>query len=107
MTTINNSLFTQMQNMSLEAIGKPQSNNEIISKPNNTFGDLLTRALDSVTEIHRDAGKKTTAFELGDRSVTLADVMIARSKSGIVSDATIQIRNKGLEGYKEIMNMPV
>ena len=56
---------------------------------------------------HKDAGKKTTAFELGDRSVTLADVMIARSKAGIGSDAAIQIRNKAIEGYKEIMSMPV
>jgi len=57
--------------------------------------------------LHKVTGKKTTAFELSDRSATLADVMIARSKAGIGSDAAIQIRNKVIEGYKEIMSMPV
>jgi flagellar hook-basal body complex protein FliE len=44
---------------------------------------------------------------MGDRSVTLADTMIASSKAGIALDATIQVRNKFVEAYKEIMSMPV
>lgn len=107
MTTINNSLLTQMQSMSLETIAKPQANSEIVNKSTNSFGDLLTNALNNVNDLHKDAGKKTTAFVLGDRSVTLAEIMIARSKAGIGSDAAIQIRNKAIEGYKEIMSMPV
>ncbi|WP_343816007.1 MULTISPECIES: flagellar hook-basal body complex protein FliE [Colwellia] len=107
MTTINNSLLAQMQSMSLEAIAKPQNNDNIVNNTTNNFGDLLSNALNTVNDLHKDAGKKTTAFELGDRSVTLADVMIARSKAGIGSDAAIQIRNKAIEGYKEIMSMPV
>ncbi|MGB2742088.1 MAG: flagellar hook-basal body complex protein FliE [Cognaticolwellia sp.] len=107
MTIVNNSLLAQMQSMSLEALAKPQGNNEIVNKPNNSFGDLLTNALESVTEIHKDAGRKITAFELGDRSLSLADVMVAGAKAGVVSTATMQVRNKAVEGYKEIMNMPV
>ena len=102
MTTINNSLLAQMQSMSLEAIAKPQNNDNIVNNTTNNFGDLLSNALNTVNDLHKDAGKKTTAFELGDRSVT-----IARSKAGIGSDAAIQIRNKAIEGYKEIMSMPV
>ncbi|WP_346962808.1 flagellar hook-basal body complex protein FliE [Colwellia sp. Arc7-635] len=91
MTTVNNSLLAQMQSMSLEALAKPQANNEIVNKPNNSFGDLLTNALESVTEIHKDAGRKITAFELGDRSLSLADVMVAGAKAGVVSTATMQV----------------
>ena len=47
------------------------------------------------------------AFEMGDRSVTLADTMVASAKAGIAFDATVQVRNKFVEAYKEIMNMPV
>ena len=54
-----------------------------------------------------DTGAKKKAFQLGDRSVTLAETMIASSKAGIAFDATIQVRNKFVEAYKEIMNMPV
>jgi flagellar hook-basal body complex protein FliE len=107
MTIVENSLFNQMQSMSLEAVGKPQGNIETANSSTNKFGDLLVDALNAVNDLHKVAGKKTTAFELGDRSVTLAEVMIARSKAGIGSDAAIQIRNKAIEGYKEIMSMPV
>ena len=48
-----------------------------------------------------------TAFDMGDPNLSLADVMIAKEKSGIAFEATMQVRNKVLEAYKTIMNMPV
>ena len=50
MTTINNSLLTQMQSMSLEAIAKPQNGSEIVNKSTNNFGDLLSSALNTVND---------------------------------------------------------
>jgi flagellar hook-basal body complex protein FliE len=117
-----NSLYSQMQNMSLQAMGnKPPSfdadamgvnglgNNSIgkINSSSSDFGSMLTDALKSVNDLQQDAGAKKTAFEMGDTSVTLGEVMIASSKSGIALDATVQIRNKFVEAYKEIMSMPV
>ena len=107
MNSINNSLYTQMQNMAVENIGNQKNLVPNVNQSNNSFGDLLTNALNTVNDLHKDGGKKTTAFMLGDRSISLAEVMIARSKGGIASSATIQIRNKAIEGYKEIMSMPV
>jgi flagellar hook-basal body complex protein FliE len=107
MTIVNNSLYSQMQNMSVEAIGKPQNISEVDNKSTNAFGDLLTNAMESVTDLHKDAGKKVKAFVIGESNITLAEIMIARSKAGIATDATIQVRNKAIEGYKEIMSMPV
>jgi flagellar hook-basal body complex protein FliE len=51
--------------------------------------------------------EKTTDFRLGESKITLAEIMVARSKAGIASKATMQIRNKAIEGYKEIMSMTV
>ena len=117
-----NSLYSQMQSMSLQAMGNklPTVNTDQIGvdgMPNNSvgkvnhstsnFGDMLTSALQSVNELQSDAGAKKTAFEMGDSNVTLGDVMIASSKSGIALDATVQVRNKLVEAYKEIMSMPV
>nr|WP_279287974.1 flagellar hook-basal body complex protein FliE [Vibrio cholerae] len=39
--------------------------------------------------------------------MSLSDVMIARNKSSVAFEATIQVRNKLVEAYKELMNMPV
>jgi flagellar hook-basal body complex protein FliE len=115
-----NSLFAQMQSMSMQATGNKlpavggdiaglSGSNSIgqVNKSSDDFGNLLTDALKTVNELAQDTGAKKTAFEMGDRSVSLAEVMIASSKSGIALDATIQVRNKFVEAYKEIMSMPV
>ena len=46
-------------------------------------------------------------FDPGDQDVSLSDVMIARNKSSVAFEATIQVRNKLVEAYKEVMTMPV
>ena len=115
-----NSLYSQMQNMSLQAMGNkpPAIDADVINgtavssvgkinQSTSNFGDMLTSALNGVNELQTEAGDKKRAFELGDSNVTLAEVMIASSKSGIALDATVQIRNKFVEAYKEIMSMPV
>lgn len=111
-----NSLYTQMQSMSLEASGKRfpvEGNSELVNAvaPTNNsssnFASMLKDAVNSVNDLQQDAGAKRTAFEMGDRNVTLADTMIAASKSGVAFDATVQVRNKFVEAYKEIMSMPV
>lgn len=117
-----NSLYSQMQSMSLQAMGnKPPAidvdaigingtaSNNVgkINESTSNFGDMLTDALKSVNDLQKDSGDKKRAFEMGDSNVTLAEVMIASSKSGIALDATVQIRNKFVEAYKEIMSMPV
>ncbi|MGB0936169.1 MAG: flagellar hook-basal body complex protein FliE [Colwellia sp.] len=113
-----NSLFAQMQQMSLQASGNPQSLAQldraestngmpVVNESGRDFGELLTDALQTVHELQKEAGTKKVAFEMGDRSVTLADVMTTSAKSGIALDAAVQVRNKFVEAYKEIMSMPV
>jgi flagellar hook-basal body complex protein FliE len=115
-----NSLFAQMQNMSLQASGNrlPAVGGDLegmpgvnsagkINSSSNDFGNLLKDALKTVHELQQDTGAKKMAFEMGDDSVSLGDVMIASSKSGVALDATVQVRNKFVEAYKEIMSMPV
>jgi len=116
-----NSLYAQMQNMSLgnsslqstsfEKMGNSLAIGDnaapAVNKSASNFGDMLKDAVNTVNDIQKDAGAKKIAFEMGDRSVTLADTMIASSKAGLAFDATVQVRNKFVEAYKEIMNMPV
>jgi flagellar hook-basal body complex protein FliE len=46
-------------------------------------------------------------FSLGDDSVNLSDVMIASQKSTIAMQASIQVRNKLVVAYNDIMNMSI
>ncbi len=120
MDITSNSLYAQMQNMSMQAMGNKPAAIDIntdaglgvnatnkVNQSSSNFGNMLTDALKTVNELQQDAGDKKAAFEMGDRNVTLAEVMIASSKSGVALDATVQVRNKFVEAYKEIMSMPV
>jgi flagellar hook-basal body complex protein FliE len=104
-----NALYSQMQNMAIEA-GSVSNASKLPAVNNNSgqaFGDLLKDAINTVNGLQMDSKEKSTNFELGDRSVSLAQVMIAKEKSGIAFEATVQVRNKLVEAYKEIMSMPV
>jgi flagellar hook-basal body complex protein FliE len=101
-------LFEQMQVMAQEATNQSQSiMPNVQSTSSGDFGALLNDAINTVNGLQADAKAKVTAFEMGDRSVTLAEAMIASQKSSIAFEATVQVRNKLVEAYKDIMNMPI
>ena len=68
---------------------------------------MLNQAFENVNFLQNDSTNKQTRFDLGDRSVTLSDVMLASQKSSISFEATIQIRNKMIEAYKTISQMQI
>ncbi len=77
--------------------------------PNKTapgFDTALGDALKAVSNVQADAGAKAEAFERGD-SDDLAGAMIARQKASIAFEATLQVRNRLMGAYKDIMSMPV
>ncbi len=71
------------------------------------FGNLLSNAIDTVNQHQHQSSQLQTRFDQGDRSVSLSDVMIARNKSSVAFEATVEVRNKLVEAYKELMSMPV
>ncbi|ATC95514.1 flagellar hook-basal body complex protein FliE [Pseudoalteromonas tunicata] len=102
-----NSLLQEMQSIAMEA-GQNVSN-RLPTAPSSSadFSSLLRNAIDTVSELQQDAKTKVTAVEMGDRRVSLAEAMIASEKSSVAFEATVQVRNKLVEAYKDIMNMPV
>ena len=71
------------------------------------FQSMFKNAIDNVNELQQTSGDLKTRMELGDPNVTLEQTMIASQKSSIAFEATVQVRNKVVEAYKEIMSMPV
>jgi flagellar hook-basal body complex protein FliE len=53
-----------------------------------------------------EAGNAAQAFESG-KEIDVTKVMLAREKASLAFEATMQIRNKLLSAYKDIMSMPV
>lgn len=71
-----------------------------------SFGDFLKDALNKVNELQLQSQKLTDDFAAG-RTDSIHEVMIAGEKAEIALQFTMQIRNKILDAYNEIMRMPV
>ncbi len=79
----------------------------IEESPPNEFGELLKRSIDSVNATQQQANSLRTAFEQGREGLDLAEVMIAAQKSSVSFQAMVEVRNKLVDAYKDVMNMPV
>ncbi|HJV73621.1 MAG TPA: flagellar hook-basal body complex protein FliE [Noviherbaspirillum sp.] len=71
------------------------------------FATALKASLDDVNNTQQKAEQLGQRFVMGDDSVNLSDVMIAMQKSNITFQATVQVRNKLVSAYQDIMNMQV
>lgn len=72
-----------------------------------TFSSSLKAMLEQVNDQQLKADGLTQRFALGDDKVSLSDVMIERQKASLSLQATVQVRNKLVSAYHEIMNMQV
>ena len=100
------SLISQMQALESMSQGKMQPVEQ--KKDDGTsFSSMMTKAINQVNETQMEASGMKRAFEMGDDSISLSEVMVAAQKSRISFEALSQVRNKLLSAYKDVMNMPV
>jgi flagellar hook-basal body complex protein FliE len=76
------------------------------TSPGGGFADTLRSTLDQVNATQMRAGAITDAYERGEVT-DIAQVMLARQESSVAFEATLQVRNKLLTAYQEIMRMGV
>lgn len=71
------------------------------------FAQMLKDAVDNVNSLQQEATQLTQAYERGDEGVDLPQVMIGLQKSSVSFEAMTQVRNKLVDAYEKIMNMPI
>ncbi|KFI08710.1 flagellar hook-basal body complex protein FliE [Massilia sp. BSC265] len=71
------------------------------------FADALKTSLQQVSNTQKHAEELGKRFAMGDDTVSLSDTMIAMQKSSIAFQGTVQVRNKLVSAYHDIMNMQV
>ncbi len=92
------------QSNGLAEITRPQP-----AKPADSpeFADLFKQAVRAVNEAQKESESLKKAFEMGDPQVSLPEVMVASQKAKVSFEAMMEIRNKLLEAYREVMQMQV
>ena len=68
---------------------------------------MLGQAVGQVHQNQKAATSIAEAFEMGAKGVDLTEVMVASQKASVSFQAAVQVRNKLVQAYQDIMQMPV
>lgn len=94
------------RNQSLARAGATESATPTQAAKPTSFADTLQDALKDVNASQNQASALSESYERGE-TVDIAKVMLARQQASVGFEATLQVRNKLLSAYKDIMSMPV
>jgi flagellar hook-basal body complex protein FliE len=75
--------------------------------PTNSFANVLKQGLDQVNATQQKASQLATQFEQGVAGVELPQVMLEMQKASVSFRAVTEVRNKLVDAYQTIMNMPI
>ena len=76
------------------------------AKDGKSFGEMLAEALQNVNDLVKDSEQKSVALAQG-RIEDVSQVMIATEKASLGIQLTMQVRNKAVDAYQEVMRMQV
>ena len=96
-------LLAEMQKLAASAESRPAEP----SAESRGFGELLQASIDAVNRAQTSAHDMAAALERGDANVSLPEVMIALQKASLSFQAMTEVRNRLVNAYQEIMNMPI
>lgn len=79
---------------------------DTVATPSTSFTGAMQSALADVNALQAQSGAASEAWERGT-TTDIASVMLARQKASVGFEATLQVRNKLLSAYSDIMNLPL
>jgi flagellar hook-basal body complex protein FliE len=99
-------MLKTLQTHSSQAAGQGFDLPGVAPTPKTDFSDLIRQAVNQTNAAQVDSQNTAMAFERGE-GVPLTDVVLKMQKASLSFEATLQVRNKVLKAYEDIMNMPV
>jgi flagellar hook-basal body complex protein FliE len=112
-----NNLLSQMRELKAQAQGPANVGGTFSARPNELsggqsasapeFSQLFKNAVNTVQQAQDTSKALATAYEQGQPGVSLSQVMVASQKSSVSFEAMTQVRNKLVEAYQDVMNMPI
>jgi flagellar hook-basal body complex protein FliE len=71
------------------------------------FAGVLKSSLNEVARMQNEATQASKNFTVGDPNTSLQDVMVSMQKSTIAFQQAVQVRNKLVQAYHDVMNLQV
>tara|TARA_Y100001935_G_C16895398_1_gene309103 strand:- start:109 stop:423 length:315 start_codon:yes stop_codon:yes gene_type:complete len=96
---------TQLSNIRAALLENAQ-NSKLEQKQTENFSNQIKDALDNVANAQNTSKTLAQNYELG-KEHDLTKVMVSQNISSLAFQMTLNVRNKMLNAYKDIMNMPV
>jgi|YNPNPStandDraft_1061719.scaffolds.fasta_scaffold254908_1 flagellar hook-basal body complex protein FliE len=98
-------MLTELRAAAAVAQGKPVAASPAAGGAE--FADALKAAIEQVNAAQQQAHQLAQEFASGNGNVNLQDVMINLQKASLSFQQMVQVRNKLVTAYQDVMNMPV
>lgn len=95
-------VLAQMRVLRDQASNKVPSNDSGVD-----FSSLLAQSIGQVNDLQQQSTKLAQSFETGQTDASLAEVMISLQKANVSFQGMVQVRNKLVDAYKDVMNMSI
>ncbi len=98
-------MLSELRSVSQTAQNKPVQGGQAAGGVD--FADVLNNTLKDVSAAQSEARQMAQNFSAGDPNVNLQDVMVNLQKASLSFQQMVQVRNRLVTAYQDIMNMPV
>jgi len=98
-------MLTELRGLREQAAGGVAHNS--VSTSEKTFSEVLHAAILDVSEAQTEASRATEDFQLGIGNKELPEVVIDMQKSRLKFQLALQVRNRVVSAYQDVMNMPL
>lgn len=88
-------------------LGAPLRVENVPNADSDGFASVLTRSITAVNDTQQAAAAQASAYEAGAPDADLTQVMVSLQKASLSFQAMTEVRNKLVNAYQEVMNMPV
>lgn len=103
-------VLSQMRALSAQAEGQladPAAANATPKEQTTDFSQVLRESVEAVDDRQAQAAAMTEAFQKGDPSVNVTELMTSLEKASLSFEAMNAARDRLLSAYREIMSMSV
>ncbi|HEX4480751.1 MAG TPA: flagellar hook-basal body complex protein FliE [Rudaea sp.] len=101
------SILSQIRGMQAQTAFRPSTSEAVESTPSSGFGESLRQAISKIDDDQKQAQGLAQRFELGDPDASLTKVMLAQQSAQLSFRATVEMRNRIVQAYQDVMNMPM